>query len=111
MRSDSIDLAITDCLLAIAQELQQLDLWQQTPPAASDLASQQPFCVDTLTFQQWLQFVLLPQVQQLIDAGQPLPAAAAIAPMAEESFRHQAIPAAVLVNRLRELDRLISDNP
>lgn len=111
MRSPAIDQTITAQLAAIARELQQLDLWQDSPPPASDLASEQPFCVDTLRFQQWLQFILLPRLQVLIDNRQPLPATAAIAPMAEESFRHQSVAAGRLVNLLRELDQLITDNP
>jgi uncharacterized protein YqcC (DUF446 family) len=32
----------------------------QTPPSTEALASDQPFCVDTLTLPRWLQFIFLP---------------------------------------------------
>lgn len=111
MRSQEVDQAIHQCLESIASELKQLSLWQETPPSPEAMASQQPFCVDTLTFQQWLQFILVPRMQALLSAGQPLPHSADIAPMAEESFKHQQIPAVTLVGHLRELDQLITENP
>ncbi|MDX1589831.1 MAG: YqcC family protein [Oleiphilaceae bacterium] len=111
MRSQQVDQAIHSRLDAIAGELRQLALWQETPPPESALSSHQPFCVDTLTFQQWVQFVLLPKMRSLLEAGQPLPHSADIAPMAEESFRQQQVPAVTLVRHLRELDRLITENP
>lgn len=74
-------------LNAIAQELKALSWWQALPPTAEALASQEPFCLDTLTFPQWLQFVLIPRMQAMLDAGVPLPTHIALYPMATESFK------------------------
>ncbi|MCQ3971707.1 YqcC family protein, partial [Klebsiella pneumoniae] len=46
--------AIAQQLLLIERELRTLDLWSVEPPAPEDLASVEPFCVDTLRFEQWL---------------------------------------------------------
>ena len=81
-------------LLLQLQELQiqltRLGLWQQAPIDAAALNSVQPFCVDTLSFPQWLQFILVPRLTALIDGNLPLPTGSQIYPMAELYFRDTA---------------------
>lgn len=78
---------IAEQLLMLEAELRRLGLWEAEPPPASALASSEPFCVDTLSLPQWLQFVFLPRMGHLIEYGQPLPHECGIAPIAEEFFR------------------------
>ena len=40
-------------------------LWDADEPSPEALASTQPFCIDTLDFPQWLQFVFLPRMRAL----------------------------------------------
>lgn len=89
----------------IEHVMQQQALWQASPPKPEALASSAPFCCDTLSFPQWLQFILLPRMRALIDAHRPLPTAVAIAPMAEETLaaEHQA-----LIRLLEAFDQLLS---
>ena len=76
------------CLLIdLEAELRRLQWWQPTQPCAEALASTVPFCADTLGFDQWLQFVFLPTLQQLIARGMALPTHCQITPMAEEFLR------------------------
>jgi uncharacterized protein YqcC (DUF446 family) len=84
----SIYLEVSDQLLQLEMELRRQDLWQAEPPAPEALASTEPFCVDTLTLPQWLQFIFLPRMSQLIELEQPLPRQCGIAPVAEEFFRN-----------------------
>ncbi|WP_059120238.1 YqcC family protein [Vibrio sp. MEBiC08052] len=49
--------------------LKMLQLWQDKPPSVQDLSSQQPFAVDTLLPQQWLQWIFIPQMRQRIAAA------------------------------------------
>lgn len=100
--------AATVLLNHIEAELKQLMLWQDHNPDAQALASQQPFCCDTLDFHQWLQFILLPRMHALIEGKQPLPDKIAIAPMAEESFKTQSKNAIPLIGYLADFDRLLS---
>ncbi|MCQ3827928.1 YqcC family protein [Microbulbifer elongatus] len=95
---------IATLLLELEAELRALDLWEDTPPSAEALASTQPFCVDTLTFPQWLQFVFLTRMSHLVEFEQPLPQQCAIAPMAEEHFRGSSQTGAALVAKLTEID-------
>ncbi len=96
-------------LIDIEAQLRQLDLWQAEPPGADALASTQPFCIDTLSFSQWLQFVFVPSMYHLIEAEQTLPLGCAIAPMAEEYFRGLSLPSGALERSLLEVDRLLSE--
>ncbi len=91
----------------VEAELRQRALWQADHPGACALASTQPFCFDTLSLPQWLQFVFLPRMYHLIDDNQRLPDACGIAPMAEEYFRGTALVHGNLIPVLRRLDRLL----
>ncbi|BFM17851.1 YqcC family protein [Maricurvus nonylphenolicus] len=99
---------VNDVLQALEQDLKTLGLWEVEAPPAEHLASQQPFCIDTLTFSQWLQFVFLNRMQALVDEQLPLPAQCGIAPMAEEYFKPMALDASVLIQRLETIDRVLS---
>lgn len=95
-------------LLAIERELRQLQWWTATPPSAAALASQAPFCCDAMPLQQWLQYVLLPRMQALIDGQLPLPGQISISPIAEIAFAESGAAAWPLINLLGDLDELLS---
>ncbi|WP_227500254.1 YqcC family protein [Marinobacter nanhaiticus] len=99
---------IADGLLAIETELRRLDYWDSEPPAPEALESSQPFCVDTLSFPQWLQFMFLPRMKYLIEEDMALPAVSGIAPMAEEFFRQEDASGKVVINELARIDALLS---
>ena len=89
-------------LIDLEAELRQRLLWDADEPAVEALASTEPFCIDTLSFPQWLQFVFLPRMRLLLDADLPLPAQCAIAEMAEMQFG--AGDGAEVIALLREID-------
>jgi uncharacterized protein YqcC (DUF446 family) len=97
-----------DLLLDIELQLRTLALWSHTPPPATAFASQAPFCCDSMPFAQWLQFVFLPRMRALIDGGLPLPTQISVCPMAEEAFAPYDAAALVLINRIADLDELLS---
>lgn len=99
---------VADCLLRIERELRRLQLWEQERPPLEAFASTEPFCIDTLAFTQWLQFVFLERMAVMIENGQSLPAVSGIAPMAEEYFRGQEQSCQGLINELEAVDRLLS---
>ncbi len=70
---------IAEVLIDIEAQLRQLGLWQRIPPSTEALASTEPFCVDTLTLPQWLQFVFIPTIYRMLEAGEPLPERCGIA--------------------------------
>lgn len=99
---------IAETLLAIEAALKDMALWEAVSPPDSALASDQPFCVDTMSFTQWLQFVLLVRVSDIISFNLPLPDSSQIHPMAEEYFRGRPESADTLVSHLKTFDELIS---
>ena len=102
------DMQILEYLFNIEAELRQLGLWQSEPPSSEALLSTQPFCLDTLTFPQWLQFIFLPRLLHLLDMKLSLPQGCAVAPMAEEYFKALPVDASALLQSLRKVDSLLS---
>lgn len=92
----------------VEAECRRLQLWELEPPTPEALASTEPFCLDTLTFTQWLQFVFFVRMSQLIDHRATLPTSCQIAPMAEEYFARLALNANTLIARLKDIDELLS---
>ncbi len=99
---------VAEVLIDIEAQLRQLGQWHKVRPTAEALASDLPFCVDTLTFPQWLQFVFLPTVYAMLEEGQTLPERCGIAPMAEEYFRGTGLRSSELVAALVRIDELLS---
>lgn len=103
MRTD-----IAEVLIDIEAELRQLGLCDSSPPSSEALASTEPFCLDTLSLPQWLQFVFLPTLYRLLQEEQSLPDRCRTAPIAEEFFSGSAHNAGALIDALRRMDALLS---
>jgi len=100
--------AVQQLLIDIEGELKRLDLWQSSRPSAAALESQQPFAMDTLEFHQWLQFIMLPRLQALIDGRHPLPKNIAVSPMATHVYRHELDMHYALITHIQQLDMTLS---
>lgn len=98
---------VSALLIDIRNEMQVTGLWQQQPPAPEALASPQPFCVDTLDFNEWVQWLLLPRLEQMIDRQLPLPQNSEIRPMAEEVFKQMDENTDHLLELISQLDNLL----
>ena len=99
---------IAEVLIDIEAQLRKLGQWDKVAPTAEALASEQPFCVDTLTLPQWLQFVFLPTLYTLLEADGKLPDRCGIAPMAQEYFRGSGLGSEELLASLVRIDELLS---
>lgn len=97
---------VQERLLAIETQLKQAGLWQAVAPNSEAFASTEPFCVDTMTPLQWLQWIFLPRMQALLDAGAPLPTTLAIAPYYEVWLEGEIPERAQLLHRLNAFDQL-----
>ncbi|EQC00012.1 YqcC family protein [Photorhabdus temperata] len=99
-------------LQLIEQTMREIDLWQSHPPKAEAFESVEPFSIDTMLAEEWLQWVLIPGMYALLEQGAELPAAFAIAPYFEESYKEEATGRCQqLLEHLRALDLLfIQDN-
>ncbi|CAM4146334.1 YqcC family protein [Vreelandella rituensis] len=93
--------------------LEAAGLWRMTPPEASAFASQQPFCVDTMTLPQWLRFVFIPRLGALVEAQGPMPARCEVAPALETYLQQANVPAderLAILQSVEEVDRLVTEN-
>ncbi|MDM4848968.1 YqcC family protein [Pseudomonas aeruginosa] len=99
--------ALADQLLLIERELRALGWWSESRPAPEALASPEPFCVDTLALEQWLQWIFLPRMKLILESDSALPQASGILAMAEVTRRSGARKSPVSLAPLGEFDRLI----
>ncbi|MBZ2169900.1 MULTISPECIES: YqcC family protein [Marinobacter] len=109
--TESIDVVgqVADSLLRLEMELRQLGAWEAERPPVEAFQSTQPFCIDTLEFTQWLQFVFIERMKVIVENENPLPSVSGMAPMAEEHFRGRAESGQSLIRELETIDRLLSD--
>ncbi|AYC31693.1 YqcC family protein [Pseudomonas cavernae] len=98
---------LAEQLLLIERELRLQGWWADEPPSAEALASQEPFCVDSLAFEEWLQWIFLPRMKSIVEQGGPLPGVSGIRPMAEVVYREHPLQAKALLKLLDDFDRLI----
>ncbi|KRW58644.1 YqcC family protein [Pseudomonas sp. TTU2014-080ASC] len=101
---------IAELLLLIERELRVQGWWQDTSPSEEALSSPEPFCVDLMDFDQWLQWIFLPRMKWIIENGMAMPLVSGIKPMAEQVFTEDMQRAGELIRLLGEFDQLITDN-
>lgn len=101
--------ALAESLLLIEREMRVQELWSVEPPSAEAMASVTPFCVDSMPFEQWLQWIFLPRMKQIVEAGIALPSTSGIQPMAEQVFGVANPQTCGLLRLLGEFDQLIID--
>lgn len=104
-------LRVTHILEQLELELKQRSLWQMLPPSAEAMASTLPFCMDTLAFHQWLQFVLIARLRQMMMLQIALPAHSALYPMATEVYKQELGYHSTLIELLAELDEALTGQP
>lgn len=94
-------------LQAIEEAMRGLRLWQVSPPSASAFDSVEPFFLDTMSAEQWLQWVLLPRMYALLDKGTLASMSFAVAPYVEQIFEGEQYQK--LITCLQHLDDLMND--
>lgn len=100
---------VAAALIDVEAALRNMGQWEPQAPEAAALRSEQPFAVDTLQFNQWLQFIFIPRMHFLIAEQHELPSACGVAPMAEEFYGGQKLPVAELLKALKAIDELLSN--
>ncbi|MDA9556207.1 YqcC family protein [Vibrio sp.] len=66
--------------------LKALQLWGTGSPEPEALSSIEPFSVDKLTPEEWLQWIFIPKCQQLLNDDLSLPAGFTMSPYFEEAW-------------------------
>lgn len=98
---------IADVLLEVEALLRISGKWDAYRPSTDALLSSEPFCIDTLSFEQWLQWVFLPRMKQILEYKKPLPAKSGIFVYAQQQLRKQQLPAGKLLSLIKRFDDLI----
>ena len=99
-----MNVMITPLLDQLEQALKVNNLWSIESPSTEALASQAPFCFDTMRFEQWLQYVFIFKIRLLISQQSPLPKGAQITPMAEQMLGQYS----EVVSIIRKIDKELS---
>ncbi|WP_341658906.1 YqcC family protein [Vibrio sp.] len=72
----------------LTKQMKSLRLWQSTSPSEHLLESNQPFAVDTLQPHEWLQWIFIPKMTDLIERQMPLPKGFCLAPYFEQCWKN-----------------------
>lgn len=99
---------ISALLIAIREEMEAQTLWAEQAPSAEALNSTQPFCVDTLMFSEWVQWLMIPRLQMMIAQQVPLPQNSNMHAMAEEAFKTLDTDTAQLESLIQQLDNALN---
>lgn len=92
-------------LLDLEEELKSINVWSETPPTPDAFLSQQPFSYDTMTIVEWMQYIFIPKMSDLVINESPLPTRCGITPMAEEYFKNRLSDVSNLLSLLNLIDR------
>jgi uncharacterized protein YqcC (DUF446 family) len=99
---------IADVLLEVEATLRTHGMWDLNRPPDEALGSEQPFCIDTLRFEQWLQWIFLPRMKEILEDSRPLPVKSGILCYAQEYLRKDAPPTTDLLEQIKRFDDLIA---
>ncbi|MDN3610706.1 YqcC family protein [Vibrio ostreicida] len=94
---------VLSLLEQLPARMQELGLWQQECPAIDVLQSIEPFSMDKLKPEEWLQWVFSPRILDMIDKKKPLPQGFSIAPYFEECWKDKA-EVTVILGLLKAID-------
>ena len=110
----SVHQQLDEAVRRLEATLKASDLWRMEEPTAEALASQQPFCVDTMSLPQWLRFVFIARLDVMIAEQAPLPATCNVAPAADLYLKQEQARAGdrlLVVKAIEEVDQLINQAP
>ena len=94
----------------IENELRRLNRWQHFPLSSDKFEDMGAFGSNTMTFEQWIQFVLVPRIDHIVLNKGELPADSMLATYAVRVFDGDP-DASNIVGLLNEIDELINITP
>ena len=99
---------LNQLLREIEQELQEIDLWTGQQPDDCAMHSTAPFCHDSMSFENWIQWIMIPAFDEILIKGGKLPGYCEISPLAELAFIDISEKADQLIALIKQLDELIN---
>lgn len=95
----------------LEQALVELDLWTELPPSEEAMQSIEPFAVDTMAFNQWLQWIFIPRLRALVEASAVLPQGSDVATMAEYWCGLKCLQGNRLIQAVEAIDATLNTDP
>jgi uncharacterized protein YqcC (DUF446 family) len=89
----------------IETEMKKIGMWQKEPLPSEVYRFSEAFAMDTMTFSQWLQFVFIPRVKDIIQNKEAFPSGSSVGTQAIREF-DSFQEASRLVTLLCEFDSL-----
>jgi len=100
-------------LLELEASMKAADLWRMPTPDAEAFASQQPFCIDTMSLPQWIRFVFIARLNALMDARAAMPAKCEVAPAVAAYLQQEKTPAhhqLLVVRAVEKVDQIVTES-
>ena len=85
------------------------ELWSTEEISEEKFSSKLPFCADTMSYPEWLQFVFIKKMQMLVEEDGDLPSASGLFPMAQVYFGCDIFRYRELAGILLKLDRTLGE--
>ena len=92
-------------IAAIEAEMKSIGMWQTTPLPPAAMNFKKAFAMDTMAYSQWLQFIFIPRVKQIIAQHGNFPSSSSVGAQAIREFDGDT-NAANLITLLCEFDAL-----
>ena len=73
-------------LAEVEDEMKRMGLWQRDSLRPEQYEFRQAFAMDTMAFSQWLQFIFIPRVKEIIAAGGQFPSESQVGAQAIREF-------------------------
>jgi uncharacterized protein YqcC (DUF446 family) len=97
--------AAAEAIDRVEAEIRRIGWWREEPLPPEMYQFTQAFALDTMPFSYWLQFILIPRVRGIIEAGGEFPASSMVAAQAVREF--DGVPEADgLIGALSDFDAL-----
>lgn len=109
----SVHQQLQTALLELEAAMKAANLWRMPTPEADAFASQQPFCIDTMSLPQWVRFVFVARLNALVDAQAAMPAKCDVAPAMAAYLQQEKVRASdqlLVVRAVERVDQLVTDN-
>lgn len=109
----SVHQQLQTALLELEAAMKAANLWRTPTPDAEAFASQEPFCIDTMTLPQWIRYVFIVRLNALIEANAAMPTKCEIAPAVAAYLMQEKVRVSdqvLVVRAVERVDQLITDN-
>jgi uncharacterized protein YqcC (DUF446 family) len=94
-------------IAAIETEMKRIGMWQAEPLEPEQYDFRAAFGADTMAFEQWLEFIFIPHVREIIVTRGPFPSESHVAAQAVREFDTSGFDTARLQQLLQEFDDLL----